>query len=49
MPIIIPRNGPIPQSAKETYTQDQKDKAWEYIIKNNADKILSKELPGRCG
>lgn len=49
MPIIIPRNGQIPQSVKDTYTQDQKNKAWEYIIEKNAGKILSKEPSGRCG
>lgn len=44
MPIIIPRNAPIPQSVKDTYTQEQKDKAWAIIIEQNADKLL-KQIP----
>lgn len=40
MPIVIPRSGPIPESIKDTYTQEQKDKLWELIFSMNAEKIL---------
>ena len=43
MPIVIPRTGPIYPEIRSTYTQEQKNKAWEYIIAQNADKILKKE------
>lgn len=42
MPIVIPRTGPIPASVKDTYTQEQKNKAWEIIFKKNAEAILKK-------
>lgn len=28
MPIVIPRNGPIPEFLKDTFSQKQKDKIW---------------------
>lgn len=37
MPIIIPREGAIPP-APQVLTQEQKDKIWENIIKNWAQK-----------
>lgn len=37
MPIVIPREGPIPP-APAALTQEQKDKIWENIIKNWAQK-----------
>ena len=40
MPIVIPRNGPIPASIKDTYNQEQKDKLWEIILSLNAEKII---------
>lgn len=43
MPIVIPRTGPISPEIRNTYNQEQKNKAWEYIISKNADKILKKE------
>lgn len=43
MPIIIPREGPIP-SAPTALTQEQQEKLWEHIFENwaqnNPDKLL---------
>lgn len=33
MPIIIARNGPIIPKEDPPYTQEQKDRAWAYIVK----------------
>lgn len=33
MPIIIARNGPIIPKEDPPHTQEQKDRAWAYIVK----------------
>ena len=33
MPIIIARNGPVIPKEVPLFTQEQKDRAWEYIVK----------------
>lgn len=40
MPIIVSRKTGEVISAPE-YTQEQKNKAWEYIVRQNAEKILA--------
>ena len=37
MPIVIPREGPMP-TVQSPLTQEQKDKLWEQIIMNWAEK-----------
>ena len=40
MPIIVSRKTGEIVSVPE-YTQEQKNKAWEYIVRQNAEKILA--------
>lgn len=47
MPIVIPRNGPIPASVKDTYTKEQREKLWELIFIMNGKKLIKEYLESK--